>query len=196
MNTPDTLARIIKEAAKIHGWVPKHFGQNPSYEALRTQYHIVLASHSPTPTDPKITNDAICMTHGNIAWRGGIPFNLRWQPKVEGLRHLYRVWWNSLTLRLPHVRGMGTEERTAFAKRQCAMLLELSPFENGNSRTMLLFYYDLRRCLGLPLEIVTYENANALFDSIRTIQERDIRPLFRGRSFVLPEGKTPAARAA
>ncbi len=182
--TPEYIAR---ESAKIGGFLPtKRNARDPEYLALIDLYKHVLRSHEPKMVNPLIFNVAICGTNGAVRWRTGIPAEFKGLPKAEACPHLFHRWWRRVDSEIQGIRDRSCEpEKDEYCKNAYADFLCIRPFRNGNGRTALLMLYMLRQYVGLPLQVVEYEDAPKLADFVRHYRKTNFLPAMEGRNFML-----------
>jgi hypothetical protein len=182
--TPENIAR---ESAKIGGFFPtKRNARDPEYLALVDLYKHVLGSTEAKIVNPLIFNTTICGTNGWARWRTGIPAEFKGLPKAEACPHLFHRWWRHLELDIQQVRALPREaEKAEYCRNAYADFLCIRPFRNANGRTALLMLYMMRRYVGLPLELVEYEEAPKLLRFVREYRKTNFLPAMEGRSFML-----------
>ncbi len=179
--------QVARECAKIVGFKPKKHGEtDPSFLVYVQHFKEVLGSDEPKLTDLRIFNAEICGTNGVFRWRHGVPALMRkYLPKAEACRHLYRVWWRRMEIEAEQYCFRSEAEREKFALEQYMFFLCLRPFASANDRTSWILFYMLRHFLGLPLNIITYAEAEQLDEEATHYRDEIFLPLFRKRKMLL-----------
>lgn len=183
-----TSAVIAEEIAQIAGFhVTPANRHNPGYQALEELVGYVIDSHNPMLNDPRILNAHICRTNGKFEWRNGTPAEFKGIPKAEYCKLLYRLWWTRV-LRLAEVYAESTDdaEKELFCRNCYAMLLCIRPFANKNGTTALVFLYNLRRCVGLPVTLVRYKREIVELNAfVRRFRKEVVISRFGGKRFMI-----------
>lgn len=182
--TPRDIAR---EAAKISGLQPssKRHRAQEQFQSLLELYGHILNAPKPTLTNPVILNSVLCETNGAPEWRAGVPAEFKSLPKAEACPGLFRLWWRCLEKDIEKVLLLSDEKKRVYCEEQYAFFLCIRPFENMVGRTALLLYYMLRQYVGLPRELVTYQNAPALLARVKKYRKEVFLPFVENRTFML-----------
>lgn len=149
-------------------------------------FELVLSSAKPDFEEPSGFYMMLA-GHGRLEWRLGVSaFDIDWQPRAEVVRMLYMRWekYTARRMRRFQKSGGSDEEKERFCKEVCAVFLAIRPFENYNSRIMMLTYFMLRQRVGLPLKPVPFEEARNFFRELSAFRRDHVVPRFKQKGYL------------